>query len=67
MHLRLRERRLQESEALAEGGNINESWNKKSQAVSILYEHIVGLIEVRYEFYHNNELYHNSVIIKLIS
>lgn len=45
--LRLRDKRLQESEALENMGKIQDSWCKKSQAVSVVYEHIAGLIEVR--------------------
>lgn len=28
-------------------GKVEDSWCKKSQAVSVVYEHIAGLIEVR--------------------
>ena len=45
--LRLRDARLQESEALENMGKIQDSWSKKSQAVGVVYEHIAGLIEVR--------------------
>lgn len=31
-------------------GKIQDSWCKKSQAVSVVYEHIAGLIEVRKKF-----------------
>lgn len=47
LFLRLRDKRLQESEALENMGKIQDSWCKKSQAVSVVYEHIAGLIEVR--------------------
>ena len=50
LFLRLRDKRLQESEALENMGKVLDSWCKKSQAVSVVYEHIAGLIEVRKKF-----------------
>ena len=31
-------------------GKVQDSWWKKSQAVSVVYEHVAGLIEVRKKF-----------------